>query len=393
MKLKLFSCLLILFLLSLGCQEDNIETLPEVNTTEKSVAVYEEGTILTLQIESKYLENNLLGDPSTRNVNIFVPEGYNNDLQKRYPVIYLLHGQPASESSLMYEDPFNVLLAVAGIQTGIDFPQEGFEQWLNNLMETGRMEKALIVMADASNLFGLCYYSNSPTQGNFEPFITKDLVRFIDQHFRTIPNHKARAIVGQCMGGYGALRLAMKYPEVFSNVAALTPLEYTIDGIYFVAQMMLIEEQIFGYSGPTDPYNAYYPFKFMTNAMYGAAAAWLPNPNNPPYYLDLPFSYASNGTPIFNDERMQIFMGEQLLSLIPRYQHNLQKLNSISFDVGLYDELGLTQTSSEIHNLMAELEINHEFEIYEGGHLSQLYTRLEIALVDLSKQITPPYNE
>jgi enterochelin esterase-like enzyme len=393
MKLKVFSFLSVLLLLLISCEMDSIESTTDLDAAKKSAIVYEEASITSLQIESKSLANNLLGDPSTRNVNVYVPEGYNENPQRHYPVIYLLHGQPASETSLFYKEPFDVLISVAGLPPTIDFPEEGFLPWLNNLMATGGMEKTLIVMVDASTLFGLSHYTNSPTHGDFETFITKELVRFVDQHFRTIPNHKGRALVGQCMGGYGALRLGMKYPSVFSNVAGLTPLEYTVEGIGLISQVMLFEDQLFGYSGPTVPYNAYFPFKFMTSAMYGASAAWLPNPDNPPYYLDLPFSYAQDGTPILNEERMQKFMDQQLINLVPEYEHGLKKLNSIYFDAGLYDELGLAQTNIALHNLMVDLGIDHEFETYEGGHVSHIYSRFALALVHLSKKVTPPYNK
>lgn len=393
MKLKFFSFILLLFLFLTACEQDSFETITDADAVAKSDMVYEESTVTTLQIESKSLADNLLGDPSTRNVNVYVPEGYNENPQRHYPVIYLLHGQPASETSLFYREPFDVLLYVAGLPPIIDFPEEGFLPWLNNLMTTGDMEKSLIVMVDASSLLGLTYYTNSPTHGDYERFITKELVRFIDQNFRTIPNHKGRALIGQCMGAYGALYLGMKYPSVFSNVAGITPLEYNIEGIMFIAQMMLYEDQVFGYPGPTVPYNANYPFKFMTSAMYGAAAAWLPNPDNPPYYLDLPFSYAEDGTPILNQERVQQFMDQQLINLVPEYEHGLHKLNSIYFDVGLYDELGLTQTNIDLHNLMNDLNIEHDFETYEGGHVSHIYNRIGLALVHLSKQVTPPYNK
>ena len=385
MKLKLFFYLLMIFMFLFSCQEEIIEPDFDSDPVEKCATVYEEGTIVSLQIESRWLKNNLLGDPTTRNVNVYVPIGYNENRHKRFPVIYLLHGQPASETSLLYKGPFDVLKVVANLQSEIDFPEEGYVPWLTNLMETGGMKKALIVTVNASNLFGATYYSN------YEPFIAFELVRFIDRHFRTIPNHKARAVVGHCIGGYGALRLAIKYPYVFGNVAGLSPLQMSVNGITNCAQMMLYEDQMWGFQGPTVPYNANAPYKFITNAIYGGAAAWLPNPDNPPYYSDLPFSYAADGTVILNDERVQIWMDQQLLSLVPKYKHNMQKLQSIYFDIGLNDELGITQININLHNLMEELHISHEFETYDGGHASHLYNRLGLALVNLSKEITPPY--
>ena len=393
MKYHVFSFLMVLFLFLTACEQDRFEAVAEDDAAAKPDVVYEEGNVTSFQLESRSLEGNLLGDPYIRNVNVYVPEGYNDNPQRHYPVIYLLHGQPASETSLFYKEPFDVLLAVAGLPPVIDFPAEGFLPWLNNLMDTGGMEKSLVVMVDASTTLGLSYYSASPTHGDFETFISKELVRFIDQNFRTIPNHKGRALVGQCMGGYGAFRLGMHNPSIFGNVASLSAVEFKVEALAFISQVMLYEDQVFGYPGPTTPYNAYYPFKFMTSEMYGAAAAWLPNPENPPYYLDLPFSYAADGTPVINEELMERFMEQQLFNLVSEYEHRLRKLNSIYFDVGLYDELGLTQTNIELHNLMVELDIDHEFETYEGGHLSHIYERMAKALVHVSKQVTPPYNK
>ena len=393
MKFNLFSILFVLFLFIAACDQDSLDPITEADAGEKPATEYEERAVTLLQVESKSLAANLFEDPSIRNVNVYVPEVYNENPQSHYPVIYLLHGQPASETSLFYKEPFDVMIAVAGLNPNIDFPEEGFVPWLNDLMDTGGMEKSLIVMVDASTTFGLSYYTNSPTHGDFETFISKELVRFVDQNFRTIPNHKGRALIGQCMGGYGALRLGMKYPSVFGNVASLSAVEFNLEGIAFIANVMLIEDQLFGYEGPTIPYNAYYPFKFMNSAMYGAAAAWLPNPKNPPYYVDLPFSYGDDGSVIFNEELTEQFMEQQLINLVPRYQRGLQKLNSIYLDVGLYDELGLTATNMALDNLMNDLNIDHQFETYEGGHITHIYDRIGRALIHASKEVTPPYNK
>lgn len=389
MKFKLFSILIIGILFLFSCQQDLVEQEPEIEPAEKSGIVCEENTVITIQIKSKWLANNLLSDPATRNVNIYLPKGYNKS-NKRYPVIYLLHGQPATENSLFAPEPFMILKAIAQLQFDVDFPPEGFVQWLNNLTETGGMKDVIIVMTDATNKFGFSHYSNSPAHGNYEKYITHDLVKYVDSQFKTIPTPKARAVVGHCMGGYGALRLAIKYPYIFRNVAGLTPVQYSPTSVLICAQLMKLEEQMWDFQGPTLPYSHYAPYKFFTNAMYGACAAWLPNPDNPPYYLDLPFIYAADGTPIMNDELMDKWNSQNLMGLVQTYQNKMRKLNSIYFDVGMYDELGLTNNNVELHQLMESLEIPHEFEMFEGGHMSHVYDRLGNALIDLSEKISQP---
>ena len=56
--------------------------------------------------------------------------------------------------------------------------------------------------------------------GNYEDYIVEDVVRYVDTNYRTIPNRDNRCIAGQSMGAYGAMKLAMKHPDVFSVVAS-----------------------------------------------------------------------------------------------------------------------------------------------------------------------------
>src|SRR3546814_6323424 len=66
-------------------------------------------------------------------------------------------------------------------------------------------------------------YSGSPTVGDFETFIYRDLVQYIDAHYRTIPDRLNRGLVGHSMGGYGASRIGMKHADVFGALSMMSP--------------------------------------------------------------------------------------------------------------------------------------------------------------------------
>ncbi len=123
---------------------------------------------------------------------IVFPPAY-ADSSERFPVLYLLHG--------MYGDRTN-----------------WFE--LAHLPDHARSHKMLVVMPDAAN----SWYVNSHAhpQDRYEDFIYQDLIAEVDARYRTIPKPAARAIAGLSMGGYAALKFALKFPELFCVAASMT---------------------------------------------------------------------------------------------------------------------------------------------------------------------------
>jgi endo-1,4-beta-xylanase len=135
---------------------------------------------------------------------LYLPPDYQSNKTRRYPVIYYLHGLNDSSRKAVYVNYLQQ--ADAAIRSGI-------------------MPPAIIVCVQAPN-HG--WYVNS-TDGKFpiESVVVKDLIAHVDSTYRTIATREARAIEGHSMGGYGALHLAFKYPNLFGSVtsysAALIP--------------------------------------------------------------------------------------------------------------------------------------------------------------------------
>jgi S-formylglutathione hydrolase FrmB len=390
MKTKILSTLLLGVIFLFSCERELlINQENELAPTLKSGMICSEGTLTPVQVYSPSLEGNLLDDPALRNVNIYLPKGYNESSQKRYPVIYFLHGMPAGENSLIDPTGFAVFKAVAGLEADVDFPAEGFTEWVNNLAEEKGMKEAIIVMPNASNRYGLSFYTNSVVQGNYEDFIVKDIVSYIDANFKTIKHFKARAIVGHCMGGYGALKLAIKHPHKFGYVAALSPAHFPEETVLYCAGLMLWEDGMWAPHPPGPSlYNPTSPFKFLNNTIYGCATAWLPNPENPPFFVDLPFSYNSEGEPILDGTLMAKWNSHSLFALVSSNKPNLKKLKGIYLDCGVYDELGMTIPNQMLHQILLDMNVKHDFELYEGTHISHLYNNLGNIFVDFSKKIS-----
>jgi S-formylglutathione hydrolase FrmB len=124
--------------------------------------------------------------PAPRNAVVVLPAGYHESL-RRYPVLYLLHGHDG-----------------------------GHRNWVdrtNLLAHTARLP-LIIVLPDAGN----SWYTNSAARPDerFEEYVAKEIPAFIDQNFRTLTYREARYVAGLSMGGYGALKLGLKYSARFS---------------------------------------------------------------------------------------------------------------------------------------------------------------------------------
>jgi len=151
-----------------------------------------EGHVFDIVLHSPALEGNPLGDPADRNVTIYLPSGYYASA-KRYPVVYLLHAWGSQNNYY-----------------------RNFVPRFDALVREGMLPPAILVMPDADNSYSGSWYTNSPATGNWENFIALDLVGYVDRTYRSIPWAAARGLAGQSMGGFGAMRLAMRHPEIFS---------------------------------------------------------------------------------------------------------------------------------------------------------------------------------
>ena len=147
-------------------------------------------------------------------------------------------------------------------------------------MTAGSSSEMILVMPNAYTIYQGSMFSNSVTTGDWEGYVTHDLVAYVDSHYRTIAARGSRGLAGHSMGGYGTIRLAMKYPDVFSSIYVLSACCLTANlnpqGQAF-AQAEAVHSQADVANLARGPIT-----------MLAEAAAWSPNPKNPPFFFDLP---------------------------------------------------------------------------------------------------------
>ena len=311
-------------------------------------------TVEHIKVHSAAIEGNLEGETADRDVIVFLPPDYNKDKHQRYPVVYALHGYSIGAEQWTHE---------------IHVPQT-----IEGAFAQGSKEM-IVVLPDSKTVYGGSMYSSSVTTGNFEKFIAHDVVSYMDTHYRTIPNRLSRGLVGHSMGGYGASRIGMKYPDVFGSLYIMSPCcmsprpatpPNTPADKKLEDREKQFEDTVAALKSPADAAS----LPFFSRAQLATAAAWSPDPKNPPFYFDLPMK---NGVP--QPDILAKWAANAPLAFVDQYIDNLKQYRAIAMDVG--DQDGLRFDTKKLHEILDNYGISNSFEIYHGTHTSAVSVRFQ----------------
>jgi enterochelin esterase-like enzyme len=296
-----------------------------------------------IKVRGAALEGNLEGDAVDRDVFVFLPPSYAKEKSRRYPVVYALHGYSIGAEQWSHE---------------IHVPQT-----IEGAFAQGAKEM-IVVLPDSKTLHNGSMYSSSVTTGDFERFISHDLVAYIDAHYRTIPERRSRGLVGHSMGGYGATRIGMKHSDVFGSLYIMSPC--CLSPRPAGPANPELEKALEAVKTPEDSAK----LGFFPRAMLASAAAWSPDPKNPPLYLDLP---TKDGQPQL--DVLARWTANSPLAFIDQYIDNLREYHGISIDVG--DQDGLRVDTAKLHDVLDRYGIANSFEQYKGTHTSAVADRFQ----------------
>ena len=303
--------------------------------------------VQAITIPAPSLANNLRGEKPEREIYILLPPSYFTS-EKRYPVIYYLDGWE---------------------ETSIGVPPARIDRLINQ----GKIQDLIVVTVTGTNSLGNSFFVNSPINGDWEDFIVKDLLDYIDTNFRSIQDANSRAISGFDVGGYASLNLAMKYPDIFGSVYALDPSLFDPNGL---AEFTLI----FDREKPS-----------VLAPIYGAAFS--PDPNNKNY---VQYPRTGNDGKLIRDEvwqRWQMGYGGPAAE-IENYKENWQKLNGIGLSYSKlaadsYLEPFLKGAAYFVEQMQAAA-IPLELKVNPMSYGSSLDTRILTEMLPfLSERLTP----
>lgn len=289
----------------------------------------QEGRLEQVRVYGPSLDGNLQGNDATRDVFVYLPASYESEPDRRYPVIYFLHGYGATAEAYV-----NLL----GLPAAVDEPMSGAREMI-------------LVLPDTFTVYNGSMYSNSPTIGDWETFIATDLVSWIDSNYRTIPERGSRGLSGHSMGGYGTLRIGMKRPEVFAALFAMS----SCCLMNQAPPLATIEREMERTAdGPPEGGG-------FANVQLAQLASWAPNPQNPPLFIDWPYRDGELVT-----EVAARYTANSPIVMVDQYVPSLQSFRAIYLDVG--DADGLMAQNAQLSEGLDRLGVAHDFEVYEGNH-------------------------
>jgi S-formylglutathione hydrolase FrmB len=320
--------------------------------------------LIDAKVHSRALENNLLGDPADQQVVLYLPPGYDASPLRRFPVIYFLHGY----------SPQNQVMEQGKL----------FQALMDKLIAAGSVREMIVVVPNGRNAYSGSFYTNSGVGGNWEDFISRDLVSYVDGNYRTIPQAASRGITGHSMGGYGSIVLGMKHADVFGAVYSLSACctamlaDLGPSNTSWRLALKFKSKDDFR----TDGFNNVYAI-----ALTAMTAAFSPGPKQSPLFVDFPFRLENNML-VPNGEAYARFQAKLPVNMVTQYTGNLLKLQGLYIDYGVQEEFShIPAGSLALSRELSEHGIPHTFEVYQGDHNRRIPERLETRVLPFFSRV------
>ena len=326
----------------------------------------ERGMVVLDAVESGALRGNPHGDPPRRPLPVYLPPSYSTT-ERRYPTIYWLPGFAGTALGALNDDPWLPSLPEA----------------MDGALAQGAPE-AILVVVDGFTRFGGSQYLNSPANGRYEDYVVQDVVGHVDAHYRTLPHAESRGIAGKSSGGYGALVLGMRHPEVFGAISAHSADAY-FDLCYRLEFPKLLRAA--ARFGSVDAFlTGFLVLEKKTSDLIGPlslaamAMAYSPNPSRPPYYYDLPFDAYTGELDAAVWAR---WLAWDPVHLVAEHAPALRAMRLLFLECGLRDEYALQYGARVLARRLDAIGVRYLHEEFDDGH-SRTHYRYPAALARLA---------
>jgi enterochelin esterase-like enzyme len=312
------------------------------------------GRIDVFEIDSSALKNNLLGDPTTRRVAVYLPMGYDESAED-YPLFVDLVGFTGSGFSHLNWSAFD----------------EGLPQRLDRLIAEDKMGKVIVALPDCFTSLGGNQYINSSAMGHWADFLTAEMIPAIEEKYRVRKGRENRAVFGKSSGGYGAIVHGMLNADVWGAVACHSgdmgfELVYQRDLPEVLVQLAKYDQSIPAFMEHVQSARKM-PSTDMHILMMLAMAATYDPDAEAPFGIRLP---VTTDTCELIPARWQRWQAWDPLNLIEREdcQSNLRKLKGCYIDCGVKDQYYLIYGARRLNNRLQELQIDCAYDEFDDNH-------------------------
>lgn len=324
------------------------------------------GTLTVHSLDSQVLAGNALGDPTARDLHVYLPPGY--DASKRYPALLALVGFMGTGASLFNVDPLG----------------EDLRRRLDRLITSGACPPVIVAAPDCFTRVGGNQYINSAGTGRYEDYLLQEILPFVEQRHAV----SAWGVFGKSSGGYGSMVLGMRHPEIFRALA-----DHSGDAGFELCYIPDFSEALDRYrehGGPkgfldrfwTDENRHRKKWMRAINVL-GMAAHYSPNPGSPHVGIDFPVDLETG------EMRWDVWSRWQAwdpVNMVEAHEGNLKKLALVFVDCGARDEFNLHWGARALVKKLAKHGVAHRYEEFEDGHMSIAY-RYDVSIPALVKAL------
>ena len=326
------------------------------------------GTIHRLTLDSTVLKGNLLGDPTARLIDVYVPAGHDG---KGLPLLVDLVGFTAG----------------GPVHTNWKNFSENLPERLDRLIGTGAMKPCVVAFPDCFTKLGGNQYVNSSAMGNWDDFLLKEAVPFVERQFGC-GGPGRRGVFGKSSGGYGAMVHALMHPDFWSGAAVHSgdmgfPLMY---GHEFVPVLRALAKNGGDIGKWIDDFWAAPKTKdsdVHIIMMLAQAASFDPDPSAR-YGVRLPVTL---DTCEFIEDRWANWLKWDPLTMVETRGPGLKSLKGLYIDCGDIDQYNLVYGARRMHRALDRLGVPHTYEEFPDNHSSVDY-RMDISLPFLVKALS-----
>ncbi|WP_280427164.1 alpha/beta hydrolase [Nocardia brasiliensis] len=326
-------------------------------------------------INSTVLQGNPLGDPHERPVLVYLPPGYDDEPQRRYPAVYVIQGYTGDVTMWRNRQPF----------------RRPFPETADRVFADGAAPPAIVVFVDAWTAYGGSQFVDSPGTGKYHTYLCDEVVPWVDAHYRTLPSAAHRAITGKSSGGFGAMITPMLRPDLFGALAT-----HAGDALYefcYIPEFAKAVRHLRAYDGDIqrwwDDFRSRVAFTKPEDSdllgLLGVSACFSAREDGT---VDLPFDPV---TGVLDAAAWERWLDWDPVRMVPKYAEALRGLRGIWIDGGTRDEWYLDIGGQAFRAALLAADVPAEiieFELFDAGHGGIDY-RYPLSLAWLCHRIAP----
>jgi S-formylglutathione hydrolase FrmB len=322
---------------------------------------------------SEVLKDNPLRDPHDRPLWVYVPPGYDDEPDRRYPSVYVIQGMTGQLDMWRNRSAF----------------RKNFPELADDAVASGDCPPCVLVYVDCWTSYGGSQFLDSPGTGRYHTYLCEELVPWVDETYRTLAGPEHRGIAGKSSGGYGAMVTPMLRPDLFGGMAT-----HAGDALFEACYQPEFREDA---RALRDDYDGSYEkwwedFRsrpafskrsdFHLINTWAMAACYSAEEDGS---VTLPFDTATGE---LLPEVWDRWLAWDPVRMVPRHADALRSLTAIYIDAGKRDEFYLDLGAEAFRRELEEIGVTDVFfEIFDATHMSIEY-RYPLALKYLAERLS-----